>query len=530
MLRNVKWKYWASLGLVGIAALLFLLDYNREREPQTVQPLSGQEIEAIAASKTNEKELVSFWSEQAKKAEQAGQPDVAATYRERLDAYALGVPGSLPVSPSGAPVIAPSASVELYARSSRPAQASSSSRSSAATASKILAPLAKHEPASGVYIGMLGADRRVGYDVAKIESVYGRKHALYLAYVGWRKVQTDTDTYFPARTAERVKALGGALQIGWEPRYGLDDVKDDEYVRRFAKEAKASGIPIFLRYASEMNGEWVTWHGEPIKYIEKFRLVHDIMKQEAPNVAMVWSPNFWPPDNLDEYYPGDAYVDWIGFSLYASPFLSGKEYFKGTMIDTFAPLYARYSHKPIMISEGAIGHTFLPTNKSYWTWAEGQLNYMYGLLPRLFPQVKAITYFNFSRAQAQRTNIEYVYDLGENPFMDATYQRLIASDWFISKVESGSNPVPYQYTLVNARSLPAGKQSVLVYPKVENEQGEWPFAVALYQGKQRLGVSYEAPWEMDVQVDAASSAEPWYAVTYNAKMEPIAISSGAATP
>ena len=43
-----------------------------------------------------------------------------------------------------------------------------------------------------------------------------------------------------------------------------------------------------------MNGEWVPWYGDPEKYKEKFRLVHDIMEQEAPNVAMVWSPNFFP--------------------------------------------------------------------------------------------------------------------------------------------------------------------------------------------------------------------------------------------
>jgi hypothetical protein len=372
---------------------------------------------------------------------------------------------------------------------------------------------------------MLGADRRVSYDVTKVESVYGRKHALYLSYVGWRKVQTDTNTYFPARTAERVKALDGALQIGWEPRFGLDDVKDDEYVRRFAREAKASGIPIFLRYASEMNGAWVLWHGEPQKYIEKFRLIHDIMAEEAPNVAMVWSPNFWPPDNMDEYYPGDAYVDWVGFSLYTSPLNAGKEQLSGSLIDTFAPLYDRYSHKPIMISEGAVAHTFLPTNKAYWSWAEGQLSYMYGLLPRLFPQVKAITYFNFSRAQAQRTNMEYVYDLGENPYMDALYRRLVSSDWFLSSIEPGAEAVPYRYSKLTTRSLPAGKHSVIVYPKLENEQGITPFAVELYQGKERLGISYEAPWEMDIQVNDASAQEPWYAVAYNTKMEPISISS-----
>lgn len=250
------------------------------------------------------------------------------------------------------------------------------------------------------------------------------------------------------------------------------------------------------------------------------------MAEEAPNVAMVWSPNFSPADTIDDYYPGDSYVDWVGFSLYNTPYAADKEQLKGTVIDTFTPLYERYSHKPIMISEGAIAHMYLPTNQTYWSWAEGQMGYMYGLLPRLFPQVKAITYFNFSRAQAIRTNGTFVYDIGENPFMDGLYQRLITSDWFLSKVETGVNPIPYRYTPVLDQSLPIGKQTVIVNPKLENERGEPPFAIAIYQGNQLLGVSYEAPWEIEVQVPAESATEPWYALAYNDKMEATAISKG----
>ncbi|MDR6553239.1 glycosyl hydrolase [Paenibacillus qinlingensis] len=520
MHTKVVWIFAALLGLASsIAILLFVID----RKVDLIEPnqpamadVNNPPATTDSPSRPKQPDLITYWTDQEKKSNLTGHPEAASVYRERITAYSAGPPSLPPIWPT---IQTPSTHMEIYLRDATPGDSSKTAPTSTSL-------LAKHEPASGVYIGMLGADRRVGYDVTKIEDVYGRKHALYLAYVGWRKVQTDTNTYFPARTAERVKELGGALQIGWEPRYGLDDVQDDEYVRRFAREAKVSGIPIFLRYASEMNGAWVPWHGEPQKYIEKFRLVHNIMAEEAPNVAMVWSPNFWPPDTVDDYYPGDAYVDWVGFSLYSTPISAEKEQLKGTVIDTFAPLYERYSHKPIMISEGAVAHTYLPTNQSYWSWAEGQLGYMYGLLPRLFPQIKAITYFNYSRAQAIRTNGSYVYDIGENPYMDGYYQRLIASDWFLSKIEQGVNPISYRYSPVNSPSLPTGKQTVLVYPKLVNDRGEPPFAIALYQGKQLLGVSYEAPWEIDIQVNAESASEPWSLFAYNAKMELTAVSTG----
>lgn len=526
MQKKVGWTFGALLGLAGCIAITIHIMGAEVSELEQNQPAATAVLTrptvTSSLARPKQPDIVTYWLNQEKKSVQSGHHEAAAAYRDRISVYSAGLPSISPFTPNWPSINATSANMELYLRSPLTDQPVKTTATTISASSR----LAKHEPASGVYIGMLGADRRVGYDVTKIEDVYGRKHALYLAYVGWRKVQTDTNTYFPARTAQRVKELDGALQIGWEPRYGLDDVQDDEYVRRFAREAKASGIPIFLRYASEMNGAWVPWHGDPQEYIEKFRLIHDIMAEEAPNVAMVWSPNFSPPDTIDDYYPGDAYVDWVGFSLYNSPFSAGQEQLKGTVIDTFAPLYERYSHKPIMISEGAIAHTYLPTNKAYWSWAEGQMGYMYGLLPRLFPQVKAMTYFNFSRAQAIRTNGDYVYDIGENPFMDGLYQRLIASDWFLSKIEPGVDPIQYRYTPFLGRSLPTGKQNVLVYPRLENELGEPPFAIALYQGNQFLGVSYEAPWEIEIQVNAESASEPWYALAYNAKMEVTAISKG----
>lgn len=516
MRNKAGWTIGALLSLAGCMAMTIIIkNAELDENTQTVTaPEHASSTSAATSAKPKQPDVLAYWSSQEKKAMQSGHAEAASAFRERITTYTAGIPSAPPSSADWSRSQAAPSLIELYLRSPL-------------TTQPIKTELAKFEPASGVYIGMLGADRRVGYDVKKIEDVYGRKHALYLSYVGWRKVQTDTNTYFPARTAERVKELGGALQIGWEPRYGLDDVKDDEYVRRFAREAKASGIPIFLRYASEMNGAWVPWHGDPQKYIEKFRLIHSIMAEEAPNVAMVWSPNFSPPSTIDDYYPGDSYVDWVGFSLYNTPYTSGQEQLNSTVIDNFAPLYDRYSHKPIMISEGAIAHTYLPTNQTYWSWAEHQMGYMYGLLPRLFPQIKAITYFNFSRAQAVRTNGSYVYDIGENPYMDGLYQRLIASDWFLSKIEPGTDPIPYRYTPVTGRSLPTGKQSILVYPKLGNEQGEAPFAVALYQGNQLLGVSYEAPWEINIQVPADISSEPWYVVAYNSKMEVTAIRSSA---
>jgi hypothetical protein len=383
---------------------------------------------------------------------------------------------------------------------------------------------AKFEPQSGVYLGMLGADKRVAFNINNIEPVYGRKHAIYLSYVGWRKVQSNPTSYFPIKTAETVKQLGGALQIGWEPRYGLDDVQDDEYVRTFAKEAKESGIPIFLRYASEMNGAWVPWHGDPQKYIEKFRLIHKIMKEEAPNVAMVWSPNFSPMDNIDDYYPGDEYVDWIGYSLYAVGGPGEKADDKSGFLQSFQPLSSKFPGKPIMISEGAVSHYNLTSNQSYERWAEGQLGDLYAYLTRMYPRVKAITYFNFSKERALRTKMDAVYDLGENPFADILYRRFIQDDLFLNHVQEGAHTKENQIFVpwIEA-SKPQGKHKV--FTRVSLPQSKHPFAVAYSQSGKQLGISYELPYEVELDFSKLDAAQPVTITAYNRSMEKLAEAS-----
>ncbi len=76
-----------------------------------------------------------------------------------------------------------------------------------------------------------------------------------------------------------------------------------------------------------MNGDWVPWHGDPDLYIEKFQLVHNVMEEYAPNVVMVWCPNDVPVElngqTIPDYYPGDAYVDWVGVNFYVDYYDSG---------------------------------------------------------------------------------------------------------------------------------------------------------------------------------------------------------------
>ena len=96
------------------------------------------------------------------------------------------------------------------------------------------------------------------------------------------------------------------------------------YLRQYASEAKAWGHPFFLRFASEMNGSWVSWSerhsgNSAGQFVQAWRHVHDIFTSVgATNVTWVWCPNtenaYTTP--LEDLYPGNAYVDWAGIDGY----------------------------------------------------------------------------------------------------------------------------------------------------------------------------------------------------------------------
>jgi hypothetical protein len=148
----------------------------------------------------------------------------------------------------------------------------------------------------------------------------------------------------------QVAAVQGKFMLTLMPENGLDAITEsavDDLGSSLA-DYNARGVEVFVRFGHEMNGSWYPWCQRPAAYVKAFRQVADAVHQLAPKSAMVWAPNYgggYPfPDggfnaqpgtadfagldiNKDgvltmaddpygPYYPGDAYVDWVGLTLY----------------------------------------------------------------------------------------------------------------------------------------------------------------------------------------------------------------------
>ena len=287
---------------------------------------------------------------------------------------------------------------------------------------------AKFEPAHGCYLGAHLRPVGVGADMHRFEQMAGKKHASYFRYVGYGRP-------FPTEWVERVKALGAVPHIAFEPNRGLKEVQDGPYLRRWARSAQRAGCPIFLRWASEMNGYWTAYHGPVSLYKAKFRLVHRIMAQEAPNVAMVWTVFYYHrrggPMPFRAWYPGDDCVDWVGANIYSVCHYSGDMDDEGQATDSVRALQDIYdayaSRKPIQISEFGATHFCGTEGRSRTDFAVKTMSLFYNSLRERFPRVKMVNWFNVNTIKAGLA--ENDYSVTGNPEVLATYRALIRSPY-----------------------------------------------------------------------------------------------------
>ena len=295
---------------------------------------------------------------------------------------------------------------------------------------------AKFEPASGCYIGaFIERDSNVQGNIPAFEDLTKKKHASYFTYVGYGRP-------FPSDWFDKVVRNGAAPHIAFEPNDGLQEVKDDSYLRAWARDAARTKKPIFLRWASEMNGEWgkKRYGNGAADYIalykEKFALVSRVMKEEAPNVAMVWTPFAEPSRLIPDFYPGDQWVDWVGVNIYSVYVHNGdpnQQALNEDPVDFLKNIYGLYgARKPIHISEYAATIWCKGIGAETVEWAIEKTKRFYGALRDDFPRVKSVNWFCLDTVSAGLANNNY--SLLADGRMLATYRQLVADPHFLSRV------------------------------------------------------------------------------------------------
>lgn len=137
------------------------------------------------------------------------------------------------------------------------------------------------------------------------------------------------------------------------------------------KTPGGTAIPILFRPFHEHSGSWFWWGSElctPEEYKQIWRFTIDFLKKKKlNNLIYVYSPDFSPSsDDYLERYPGDDYVDILGFDFYHRNGDTGTDEFvrsTRTVLDYMTTL-SETKDKPMVISE--TGSEGIPM-ANWWT-------------------------------------------------------------------------------------------------------------------------------------------------------------------
>jgi beta-mannanase len=283
------------------------------------------------------------------------------------------------------------------------------------------------------------------------ERLIGRKLAQVLWFLSF-------DDPFPAKACQTVIDHGSIPQLTWELFWqlanpsnsdiastGLDDVlahKHDAYIDAFARGAAACGKPILIRFLHEFNGNWHPWGGfkngsaaggpERVKAVWKY-VVDGFRAAGGTNVLWLWCPHGpmmdVPTDawnDMENYYPGDDYVDWFGMDGYN---WYPKDPWGGTrplqdFDAVFKVVYGRLvalAAKPIAISEMASGEfTYGQITKTDW---------VIDTFTRMkrYPALRMYSWYNINKELDWRVN--------SSPAALAAFRKAMSDPYFRSEYE-----------------------------------------------------------------------------------------------
>lgn len=238
----------------------------------------------------------------------------------------------------------------------------------------------------GVSTGLNTAERAPR--VRQLEADAGRQFDIGHVFHAWDKAIPTTDDLMHLED-------GRLLMISWN---GTDTKEiaagqHDAWIRSQAEAVRDLEDPLLLRWLWEMDGNrrraWV--HSGP-DYVAAWLHIRGIFDEVgADNAAFVWCPNeflFWEGGTPQEWYPGDANVDWLcadgynwGTSSTAEDWVTIDAIFEDFVT------WAAPRDLPIMIGESGVGEAE-PGAKAAW------LRSIPELLRTELPEVDAFVYFD----------------------------------------------------------------------------------------------------------------------------------------
>lgn len=257
---------------------------------------------------------------------------------------------------------------------------------------------------------LAGVFSPVGFDgissvnkAKEYQRAYDRRFDIISVYIPWGD---QRQCYIPEKTVDSIYSNGSVPMITWEPWQNLFDNNKsgadkkvfkrivegsyDQYLQRFCNQIITLNKPVYIRFAHEMDNPFYPWSktgnntGEEFKAAWKY-VYNFFLDQAAYNVIWVWNP--WKAETLEDYFPGEQYVDWIGVTNlnYGSSASSQKSMSMEALYKPFHQSPVFRSGLPVMLAE--MGSLAAVGKQNEWFHAAFQAK-------RKFPEIKGYIFFN----------------------------------------------------------------------------------------------------------------------------------------
>jgi hypothetical protein len=268
--------------------------------------------------------------------------------------------------------------------------------------------------------------------ITGFESLVGKKITWAYFSNNWMDASMGGDGLnFPKTSVAIISSLGRVPFIRMMPRSDWDEGGPDEVytmtriiegefdnqLRQWARDARATEIPLLVEFGTEVNGDWFPWNGRycgggrldgygndtepdgPERFKDAYIHIIELFRDEGVgNITWFFHVDaFSSPDvswnAMDRYYPGDDYIDWIGVSLYGpqSSTEGWWDLFSEMMDDgVYESLLNISTQKPIAILEFAVAE-MNDADHSKAAWITDAMN---AFISNRYPEIKAISWWH----------------------------------------------------------------------------------------------------------------------------------------
>ncbi len=336
---------------------------------------------------------------------------------------------------------------------------------SPSTVEKKLSPSLNDKIYFGAFPDFGGTEENItAQSIQEFESIAGKK-ILWACFSNnwWHGIhypKTEIHTIADTGTIPYVRLMPRSDDLPGhpEPKYTLQKIINgvfDKELTQWAEDAKADGIPIIADFALEMNGDWFPWSGifnggattdqygdpaypdGPERHRDAYRHIIKLFRSVGvTHITWMFHYNYttlpyeaWNKPHY--YYPGDDYIDWVGFSLYGAQTID--EPWKGlefsTILKDYADDFAAIKTKnPIALLEFGVTDGHPDGNKSVW-------------LNDAFETILDNPYITFQAINPWHEDWQNEDDtwsrirLDSSPEAEATFRKWIHNERFISEIQ-----------------------------------------------------------------------------------------------